>query len=612
MKAIIRFIVLVFMSGFLSACDNSGKLWEKIGGIEIRLTALEQQCKELNANISSIQVVMDALQENDYITGVSVVLEDGREVGYKISFYSHPAVTIFHGKSNTGRAPVIGVKLADDGCYYWTQKSDDGQITWILDEYGNKLKVAGSDGQNVLVIPQLKIENGQWMLSVDGGATWESLGSAQGDSFFAGIKDEEDRLILELWDGSKIELSKKQNFTFVLDKTCISNVYPDIPYEINYIITVAENQSMQIETIGFDGCEAIVQPINAQSGKIVVTPSSETTEGKVMVFATNEKGEVCMQTIHLKMAIVITVNAWAKFADFQGKISAGQSGTPAFEYKRENASNWTRLEAEVNGNSFTAKATGLRARTTYLVRPVFGEEPGEEVPFTTEAAEQIPYSNFDLWYMDGKAPYVGEEGVQTWDSGNKGGAGFGVIPTTEEKSDKIKGSAARLQSKYMVKFASGSLFTGQFVKLKGMNALLDFGIPYTCRPTTLKGYYKYKTSPVTYFGKNDRFKFLDGTNDSCHIYVALCDWTEPFHSDLGEEIFADYSEKNSSIIAYGELKNDRTMNNYEEFTIDIKYRDVTRTPKYIVIVASSSKYGDYFAGGEGSTLWIDEFELGFD
>ena len=61
------------MSGFLSACDNSGKLWEKIGGIEIRLTALEQQCKELNANISSIQVVMDALQENDYITGVSVV-----------------------------------------------------------------------------------------------------------------------------------------------------------------------------------------------------------------------------------------------------------------------------------------------------------------------------------------------------------------------------------------------------------------------------------------------------------------------------------------------------------------------------------------------------------
>jgi len=31
-----------------------------------------------------------------------------------------------------------------------------------------------------------------------------------------------------------------------------------------------------------------------------------------------------------------------------------------------------------------------------------------------------------------------------------------------------------------------------------------------------------------------------------------------------------------------------------------------------LIVASSSKYGDYFTGGDGSTLWIDEFELGFN
>ena len=231
-------------------------------------------------------------------------------------------------------------------------------------------------------------------------------------------------------------MSKKQNFSFVLDKTCISNVYPDIPYEINYIITVAENQSMQIETIGFDGCEAIVQPINAQSGKIVVTPSSETTEGKVMVFATNEKGEVCMQTIHLKMAIVITVNAWAKFADFQGKISSGQSGTPAFEYKRSNSNKWTRIEANVEGNTFSAKATGLRPQTDYLIRPVFGEEPGKEETFKTEAAEQVPYSNFDSWYMVGDAPCVGNGGPDSlWDSGNKGGASVKVIPTTEEKDE---------------------------------------------------------------------------------------------------------------------------------------------------------------------------------
>ena len=54
------------------------------------------------------------------------------------------------------------------------------------------------------------------------------------------------------------------------------------------------------------------------------------------------------------------------------------------------------------------------------------------------------------------------------------------------------------------------------------------------------------------------------------------------------------------------------MTEYEKFTIDIEYRDLKRKPTYIVIVATSSKYGDYFAGSTNSVLLVDEFELGFD
>jgi len=54
------------------------------------------------------------------------------------------------------------------------------------------------------------------------------------------------------------------------------------------------------------------------------------------------------------------------------------------------------------------------------------------------------------------------------------------------------------------------------------------------------------------------------------------------------------------------------MEKYEQFTIKLDYRDVTRTPKYIVIVAAASKYGDYFTGGVGSTLYLDEFEFIYD
>ena len=42
------------------------------------------------------------------------------------------------------------------------------------------------------------------------------------------------------------------------------------------------------------------------------------------------------------------------------------------------------------------------------------------------------------------------------------------------------------------------------------------------------------------------------------------------------------------------------------------YRDNSRIPRYIVIAAASSRYGDYFTGGVGSVLLVDEFELIYD
>ena len=71
-------------------------------------------------------------------------------------------------------------------------------------------------------------------------------------------------------------------------------------------------------------------------------------------------------------------------------------------------------------------------------------------------------------------------------------------------------------------------------------------------------------------------------------------------------------DNDPAIIAYGKLESSKTMSGYEEFRIDLEYRDLTRKPKYIVITACASKYGDYFTGGEGSKLLVDEFSLVYD
>lgn len=49
-----------------------------------------------------------------------------------------------------------------------------------------------------------------------------------------------------------------------------------------------------------------------------------------------------------------------------------------------------------------------------------------------------------------------------------------------------------------------------------------------------------------------------------------------------------------------------------EFRIPIEYRSTDTKPTSIILVASSSKYGDYFTGGIGSTMWLDDLELVYE
>ena len=103
--------------------------------------------------------------------------------------------------------------------------------------------------------------------------------------------------------------------------------------------------------------------------------------------------------------------------------------------------------------------------------------------------------------------------------------------------------------------------------------------------------------------------------DMCYIYIALCTKDKYTIRTSVPQLF-DPSDK--SVIAYGELSEqkeikgeDEKLNGYVKFDIPIVYRD-TITPKSIVIVATASRYGDYFTGGEGSTLYLDELELKYD
>ena len=63
------------------------------------------------------------------------------------------------------------------------------------------------------------------------------------------------------------------------------------------------------------------------------------------------------------------------------------------------------------------------------------------------------------------------------------------------------------------------------------------------------------------------------------------------------------------MIAYGQFTNGNTVNNWTSESITINYKNTELPPTHILVVASSSKYGDFFTGGVGSTLVLDNMKL---
>ena len=234
MKKLFTFLLYAMMIiavGCTESFDDS-KIWDKLNSLENRVEALEQLCRQMNTNISSLQTVVNALQNNDYVTNIAPITEDGKVIGYTITFSKSGAVTIYHGKDGKdgangangadgkdGYTPVIGVAKDSDGVYYWTLDGD-----WLLDKDGNKVKaegVDGKDGQNGAngqdgkngTTPKLKIENDNWYISYDNGATWTELGKAtgengadgkDGDSMFTDVSYDDYFVSLTLIDGSVI------------------------------------------------------------------------------------------------------------------------------------------------------------------------------------------------------------------------------------------------------------------------------------------------------------------------------------------------------------------------------------------------------------------------
>ena len=211
MKKLLAFAALFAVVALTSCKYDDDDLWNSVHGLENRVAKLEELCKQMNTNISSLQTIVTALQNNVYVTGTTPLMKDGKEIGYTITFSKGNPITIYHGKDGQdgedGITPTISVKKDTDGVYYWTL---NGEFI-VVD--GGKIQAEGKDGTNGTT-PQFKIENDYWFVSYNNGANWTQLGQATGedgiggDSMFSGVDYETstDYVIFTLSNGTQIKL----------------------------------------------------------------------------------------------------------------------------------------------------------------------------------------------------------------------------------------------------------------------------------------------------------------------------------------------------------------------------------------------------------------------
>ncbi len=340
----------------------------------------------------------------------------------------------------------------------------------------------------------------------------------------------------------------------------------------------------------------------------------------------------------LNVEPVAEADVWATTATLSGTIRQNGATNVMFNHRERGTQAWTQVapsSSESRSTFYTARVTGLKPETDYEYTISCTLADGSEYMsddiqrFTTGSAPQLPNSGFEDWDTESQKYYLihAKGGEMFWDCGNQGSSTMSKNVTLPDADVKHSGQySAKLASQFvgvgaLGKFAAGNIFIGKYLNTIGTNGLLGWGRPFSARPVALKGYVKY--SPVAITSEKKDQGYVKGEMDKGVIYIALLDASDVQMDPDNKNEYPDFpvmvntktghlfNKDASNVIAYGEkvFTEATAGSGMIEFTIPIDYRRTDVIPTYIMCTASASKGGDYFAGGDGSAMWIDDLQL---
>lgn len=178
----------------ITSCSRFDELQSSIDQLDKRLSELEQKVTDEVATLTALvngKVTVAAVATNEN-GSTTITLSDGK--------------TIVVGADVTGKSLITVIE--EGGNSYWAITVNGGEAQPLLVN-GKKVPVT--------VTPDIRINDGKWEISVDGGNTWVATEVESSDIvFYTSFSEDEDYVYLTLADGSVITVAKDKDITFAV------------------------------------------------------------------------------------------------------------------------------------------------------------------------------------------------------------------------------------------------------------------------------------------------------------------------------------------------------------------------------------------------------------
>ncbi len=366
----------------------------------------------------------------------------------------------------------------------------------------------------------------------------------------------------------------------------------------------------------------------------------------LLLTAIDQDGGEGQKTLNVRTqgALSLTpTDCWNARGEGKAVVFDPEAGDVKIGFRKVGEENWTLLPAVAGADDIrTAEIAGIEADTRYECRLFFGDEPvNGTLQTATGIGPQVYNAGFEVWTGSSPLmPYTSEtdRNDQWWDTGNHGSSTMNKNVTTNV-NDPRPGSAgttsACLNSQFVGlgsfgKFAAGNIFVGKYLGTNNTDGVIGFGKPFafTYRPRQLKFWYKGTVGSVDYAGGS----VSKGDADVNQVYICLCRMDGPHVVDTRySDTFLNFAANSKTmsyctslngkssandrddgrIIAWAEWNNTQSQADWTEIVLDLHYNEEYEgeVPTYLMLTASASKYGDYFAGSASSIIYLDDMEL---